>query len=389
MKQGQKSNTKDGTQNSLFPLSYMNISQGSNGGFSHSGTKAIDYLGWNGSGRVYQCPYYAPFDCTCTYKSSDGAGIGWTSDKDVQTPSGKRKVTIVYYHDNKLGGISIGDKRKQGEIIGYTGTAGNVTGDHAHIEVFTGSAYASPTIENWETFFVNDTVIVEDLGYNWKQTSDSINVTLKWIAKIDTYLTESEQMNNAQLVAYHFFGTDWTKESICALIGNMSHESTMNPELYEMGYGHSPSRGYGLVQWTPATKLWDWCNANGLDWSNGDSQLARIDYEVEQNIQWIANRHAKGYGRETKYDFSFTEFRTNAGGYSVEQLTEAFMWNYEAPAYQYGLDSLLKRQSFAVKCFNELDFSGAGSGGGGGTDKPKTTDALIYMFLSNTLRGWG
>src|SRR5574342_1093430 len=116
-----------------------------------------------------------------------------------------------------------------------------------------------------------------------------------WIAPAggNTYLTTSQQRNNAQLVANHFIATGWTPNAISALCGNMSGESTMNPNLYEQGYNHSPSRGYGLVQWTPATKLWDWCNARSLDWSNGDNQLSRIDYEIDNGIQWIADGHRK------------------------------------------------------------------------------------------------
>jgi hypothetical protein len=179
---------------------------------------------------------------------------------------------------------------------------------------------------------------------------------MPWISKVDTYLTTAERMNNAQLVVNHFVGTDWTKESIAALCGNMSHESTLNPNLYEMGYGHSPDRGYGLVQWTPATKLWDWCNSRGLDWSDGDSQLARIDYEVEQNIQWIP--------RDAYGDMTFAEFRQNAGNWSVEYLTEAFTWGYERPATWAGEESMPARKAFALKCIDELDWTGTSEGGG-------------------------
>lgn len=184
--------------------------------------------------------------------------------------------------------------------------------------------------------------------------------TLTWIAPVDKYLSTSQRMNNAQLVANHFKGTDWTREAIAALCGNMSHESTLNPNLYEQGYGHSPSRGYGLVQWTPATKLWDWCNSRSLDWKNGDSQLARIDYEVEQNIQWIP---------KASIDYmTFQEFRTNAKGWDVRRLTEAFTWGYERPSTTAGNASMPARQDFAVKCLAELDWEGTGIGWDGGED---------------------
>ena len=121
---------------------------------------------------------------------------------------------------------------------------------------------------------------------------------MSWIAKENTYLSESEQLKNAKLVANHFVGSDWTKESLSALIGNMSHESTLNPDLSEMGYAWADDRGYGLVQWTPRSKYWDWAVSEGLDPRNGDSQLSRIDYEVEKNIQWIAT---------SKYNVSFKD----------------------------------------------------------------------------------
>ena len=46
--------------------------------------------------------------------------------------------------------------------------------------------------------------------------------------------------------------------------------------------------GYSLVQWTPASKYIGWCNSQGLaDPSEMDSAIARILFEVENNIQWI------------------------------------------------------------------------------------------------------
>ena len=212
-------------------------------------------------------------------------------------------------------------------------------------------------------------------------------MTLVWINPNDTFLTTDQQMNNAQLVAYHFKGTDWTKESLSALIGNMSHESSLNPSMHELGYGDSPTRGYGLVQWTPMTKYTDWATSQGLDYTSGDSQLARIDYEVVNNIQWVANGYQVRYGNSTpKYDFSFADFRTNAQGLTVDQLTEAFMWNYEGPSFSAGNTSLSARQSFADSAYAQLDWTGTG---GGTTPPPTNTDSdIVTLFLVDALHGW-
>ena len=76
--------------------------------------------------------------------------------------------------------------------------------------------------------------------------------------------------------------------------------------MYEYGYDWRADRGYGLVQWTPRSKYWDWATAVGLDPRHGDSQLKRIDYEIENNIQWIP---------KSTFDYlTFAEFRTNARG---------------------------------------------------------------------------
>lgn len=172
----------------------------------------------------------------------------------------------------------------------------------------------------------------------------------EWIDEYQLWLTEDQSLQNAQLIANHFSGTDWAKESVAALVGNMRHESSVNPNMYEFGYDWADDRGYGLVQWTPRSKYWDWAVANGLTPENGDSQLARIDYEADNNIQWIATPDA--------YNLSFDEFRTNAQGLNVNQLTAAFTWGYERPLQSAGEASMPERQAFAQKVMTEISFEG-------------------------------
>lgn len=177
---------------------------------------------------------------------------------------------------------------------------------------------------------------------------------MSWISEYQRWLSETESLNNAQMVANHFAGKGWTRESISALCGNMRHESSINPDMYEYGYAWEDDRGYGLVQWTPRSKYWDWALSEGLDPAMGDSQLARIDYEVEMNIQWIPR---SDYGGMT-----FAQFRENSGNWSVDYLTEAFTWSYERPNESAGWESMPARKAFAQRAFNELDFSGSGGG---------------------------
>src|SRR5690606_24097155 len=168
-------------------------------------------------------------------------------------------------------------------------------------------------------------------------------------------LTESQSLENAQKVVDYLYteDKDWTKESICALLGNMRHESSINPNMYEYGYSWEADRGFGLVQWTPRSKFWNWGSARGYSEAqlrSGESQLARIDYEVENNIQWIP--------RDSNFNgLTFKEFRTNSRNLTVEELTEAFTWGYERPNRQAGEESMPLRKAFARKAYNELDWT--------------------------------
>lgn len=189
---------------------------------------------------------------------------------------------------------------------------------------------------------------------------------MAWINGFQVWLSETQSLNNAQMVVDYLYTADkdWSKASISALVGNMRHESSVNPNMYEYGYSESANRGFGMVQWTPRSKFWDWAAGKGYSETerrSGDSQLARIDFEVENNIQYIANGHQRRYGNGTKYDFSFAAFRNNSPKLSVNQLTEAFMWNYEGPNYTAGKNSLGDRQAFAQRAFNELDWSKKGN----------------------------
>lgn len=210
---------------------------------------------------------------------------------------------------------------------------------------------------------------------------------MTWHDGFQVWLSESQSLDNAQKIINYFYvdGTDWSKESLSAMIGNMRHESSVNPNMYEYGYNWSDNRGYGLVQWTPRSKFWDWAISKKLEPEKPESQLARIDFEVDENIQYLTNGHQVRYGRGDKYDFSFSAFRSNSPKLDVNQLTEAFMWNYEGPNYQKGLESLPARQAFANRVYKELEW-------GTVTPKPEPKPepeidfSGVYTFFENFIK---
>lgn len=194
---------------------------------------------------------------------------------------------------------------------------------------------------------------------------------MAWISDYQRWLSESESLQNAQLVANHLIPQGWTKESVSALCGNMRHESSINPDMYEFNYAWGDDRGYGLVQWTPRSKYWDWAESRGLNPREGDSQLDRIDYEVEQNIQWISTPN---------YPETYAQFRASTK--SMDYLVPAFTWNYERPNAESGQQSMPDRIAFAKRCLNELDFSGSG-----GTDSDGRQLAVLPIDYVHVTQG--
>ena len=169
----------DGYEVMLFPLEYMNISQDEGGSYSHAGTYCIDFLGWGAMGRVLNCPYYAPCSCTCVASPDPFNNTRvFQSDDLVHIPLGTlTKVCFQVAHDNTP--VSVGTHLNQGDLMGHTGTYGNVTGDHVHFNVavgnYQGFEQVQPSgnyqlinsIHIYDACYVNNTVIIEGMGHNW------------------------------------------------------------------------------------------------------------------------------------------------------------------------------------------------------------------------------
>lgn len=127
------------------------------------------------------------------------------------------------------------------------------------------------------------------------------------------------------------------------MLGNMQAESSLNPGRWQNDTINSSSLGYGLVQWTPSTKYTEWCSSQGLtDPSEMDSNIQRIVYEVDNNLQWIPR---------DPYNFSFEEFAHS--NESASNLAKAFLLCYERPADQ-SEDVQNYRSSLAVTWYKFL-----------------------------------
>lgn len=143
-----------------------------------------------------------------------------------------------------------------------------------------------------------------------------------WIAKND-YLSESEMQNNAFCFYSYMYFRGWTLEAVSGALGCIQHESTINPGIWE-SLIINPSRGFGLVQWTPSTNYTDWADQNGYAHDDGDGQCQWIDTETESFGQWIPT---------ASYPESWEEFKSS--NKSPEYLSLEWEYNFERPGITY------------------------------------------------------
>lgn len=140
------------------------------------------------------------------------------------------------------------------------------------------------------------------------------------VTKGNFYLNDAQMTGNAQYILDYLSQRGWTKNAICGMLGNMQTESTINPGIWQSLNAGDYDGGYGLVQWTPATKFTTWASANGYAMDDIDGQLERILWEVANHEQWIST---------SLYPMSFAEFTQSTD--SAYNLAMVFIKNYERP----------------------------------------------------------
>lgn len=186
MQAGQTLRGDNGLQVCLFPLPVLYVTQTSSpGSFSHCCGHPFDCVG-----ATTAANYYAPCDMRLIYAGPSANGMPriWQSQQEVITPGGVGYVCIEFGHDNNPPYSAIGSTVKQGQLIGHTGTAGMVTGDHVHIDQAHGTGktlvdygiVCSGGNECWalngsttpvNIFYINGTTIQQTGGLNF-QTYD-------------------------------------------------------------------------------------------------------------------------------------------------------------------------------------------------------------------------
>ena len=167
---------------------------------------------------------------------------------------------------------------------------------------------------------------------------------MAWIANRtnqNPQFTEAQKQNNASIIATYFRGQGWTDNAIAGLLGHMEIESFLNPAQSEIGSALGDTNyGFGLVQWTGASRV-DFVSWAGADWeTNYDKQLYRITYEKNGGyIQWIP---------VAEYNYmTFAQYAISTA--TPEYLVMAFEKSYER-----GTPLTSQREAAARKWFNFL-----------------------------------
>lgn len=166
----------------VFPLEALYITQGENGSFSHQGSFAIDFVGWDtiNNHQITHCPYYAPCDLKMIdIADNNSHSYVYQSLNKVKLINGEYDyLNLLVAHDDNA--YSLGRVVYQGGLLGNTGTYGNVTGDHVHMECKIGS-YNGMYHNNQGTYMmrnashlyqalgVNDTALIRPLNYPWEE----------------------------------------------------------------------------------------------------------------------------------------------------------------------------------------------------------------------------
>lgn len=175
-------------QVALFPLEGFAISQAWWETFSHDPTRyyATDFVGKNSQGvSQTRAPCYAPVDIKLLWKDPVECCALWQSVNQVHFADGSIDyLGLIVYHDNDIANgtySNVGDIKTQGQIFNRTGTGGNVTGDHVHLETGKGqvnlSQYRYHFLDSTDckrivpdsALFVNDTYVIPLAGYNWTE----------------------------------------------------------------------------------------------------------------------------------------------------------------------------------------------------------------------------
>lgn len=153
-----------------------------------------------------------------------------------------------------------------------------------------------------KTGYVDARKLTDDVG------SESAATTAE-IAADNTFTGSNEQIIYKFLVKK----MGYNAAAACGVLSNIKHESSYNPNC-----NGDSGTSYGIAQWHAGrkTRLIDWCNSNGYDYTTLEGQLYFLQYELKTYYPAV---HSKMKSAEN----------TAQGAYDAAYY---FCYNFEAPA---------------------------------------------------------
>lgn len=292
----------------------------------------------------YQSGYGLP-NCTC---------YAWGRFYELLGTKPKLSLSDAENWYSHSDGYGRGNTPKLGAVIcwkrGQVGNDADGAGHVAVVEQINADGSIVTSNSAWDSTFFYMQTLTPESGYTWNSVYQfqgfiynpavgGGGYVVPEPISANRYLSEEEMQKNALYIYDRLAKNGWTMNAIAGMLGNMETESKINPGMWESLDEGDTSMGYGLVQWTPATKYLNWCNSNGLEPSHMDSALARIEWELANNEQ---------YYQTDDYPLSFTQFKTSTE--SPAYLAQAFLFNYERPKNQ----NQPNRSTQAEKWYNYL-----------------------------------
>lgn len=178
----------------------------------------------------------------------------------------------------------------------------------------------------------------------------------------------------------------WTEEAAAAVLGNMQHESYINPGQFEIGYNYSMLNGFGLGQWTPATKISNYVGSTNHDaMADGAKQM---NYLVSTPSQYN-NYYLNPDGTSTYYSESGVPYFSDMDDFShstaaVRDLTKTWAICWEKPGATNYTRSIGERMDDAEYWYTTFH----GSPPTPPPTPPEPEDAIpwLAMFMSKMVR---
>ncbi|MCL2746706.1 MAG: phage tail tip lysozyme [Coriobacteriia bacterium] len=172
----------------------------------------------------------------------------------------------------------------------------------------------------------NPSTIVDNTRFSFPKADE---ITAR-IATYNGYATNDylppEQIEvNARIVYNYLMNQGWSREAAVAVLANLYAESGINPGRWQSGVGP----GYGLAQWDPASKYYNWALENGYSATSMLGQLEYLLFSMQLGQgEWL-DEHSYV---QPEYSMPMDEFISSNS--NPEYLALVFMYCYERPTDQ-------------------------------------------------------